>query len=163
MKIYSGIGSRETPSAILLDMMKIATHLEGIGWMLRSGGANGADTAFANGCANRMIYLPWKGYNGLQLGYQTKVGVSAEAIEIAKKFHPAWDKLTRGGQALHARNAYILLGEKLDSPSDLVICWTPGGKITGGTGQALRMAQAYNVPVINLYDKTIDDVVDFCK
>jgi hypothetical protein len=31
-----------------------------------------------------------------------------------------------------------------------VICYTQGGKLKGGTGQALKIAQKYRVPVFNL-------------
>lgn len=43
---YTGIGSRQTPPEILKMMTKIATQLESKGWVLRSGGAEGADEAF---------------------------------------------------------------------------------------------------------------------
>lgn len=44
----------------------------------------------------------------------------------------------------------------LDDPAAFVLCWTPDGSLdgtgsdTGGTGQALRIAAAYDVPVFNL-------------
>ena len=47
--IYAGIGSRATPESILADMTTIAGWLARTGWHLASGGADGADTAFAGG------------------------------------------------------------------------------------------------------------------
>ena len=47
--LYTGIGSRETPHHILTLMTEIANILDNIGYTLRSGGADGADTAFALG------------------------------------------------------------------------------------------------------------------
>ena len=63
--IYAGIGSRATPESILADMTKMATWLARTGWHLASGGAHGADTAFAGGApaGQRTLYLPWPGYN----------------------------------------------------------------------------------------------------
>lgn len=49
-----------------------------------------------------------------------------------------------------ARNAHQLLGNSLKSPSLFILCWTDGGRVTGGTGQALRMAPDLGIPVINL-------------
>lgn len=49
MKTYTGIGSRETPYEIQDLMKRIAFKLAENGWLLRSGGAEGADTAFENG------------------------------------------------------------------------------------------------------------------
>ena len=34
--------------------------------------------------------------------------------------------------------------------SKFVVCWTPGGQLKGGTAQALRIATALNIPIINL-------------
>lgn len=47
---YTGIGSRETPPEILAEMIKIGDALRAKGFILRSGGAPGADTAFETGC-----------------------------------------------------------------------------------------------------------------
>ena len=53
-------------------------------------------------------------------------------------------------------NAHIVLGVALDDPVHLLICWTIDGKVdgrsrrSGGTGQALRIAAAYDVAAINL-------------
>ena len=64
--IYAGIGARATPSSVLADMTVMAGWLARTGWHLATGGADGADTAFAE-CApagQRTIWLPWPGYNG---------------------------------------------------------------------------------------------------
>jgi hypothetical protein len=45
-----------------------------------------------------------------------------------------------------------MLGSDLKSPVNMVVCWTPRGEATGGTGQAIRMARHYGIPVYNLYD-----------
>ena len=64
---YAGIGARRTPPEVLADMTRIARWLHRTGWHLNSGGANGADQAFADGATPdaRTLYLPWPGYNGL--------------------------------------------------------------------------------------------------
>jgi predicted Rossmann fold nucleotide-binding protein DprA/Smf involved in DNA uptake len=49
MKYYAGIGSRETPKEICNKMTEIASLLEKQDFVLRSGGANGADSAFEKG------------------------------------------------------------------------------------------------------------------
>ena len=60
----------------------------------------------------------------------------------------------------HARNCYQVLGKDLQSPSNFVLCWTPGGAVTGGTGQALRIAIDRGIPVFNMgapeWDVTFD-------
>lgn len=152
MKIYSGIGSRETPANILLLMNQLAKELESMGFMVRSGGAYGADAAFTNNISNRCIYLPWDKYNGYKINdIDIMLGHSIYTEEIASKYHPAWHNCSQGARKLHARNVSIMFGWLLDNPSDFVICWTKDGKDSGGTGQAMRIAIDNNIPIFNLY------------
>ena len=64
--IHAGIGARATPGPVLADMKTMAGWLARTGWHLASGGAAGADTAFAveAPAGGRTLYLPWRGYNG---------------------------------------------------------------------------------------------------
>lgn len=49
-----------------------------------------------------------------------------------------------------ARNAMQIAGRDCKTPADVVICWTKDGKEVGGTSQAIRIARAKNIPVLNL-------------
>ena len=51
---------------------------------------------------------------------------------------------------MHARNVEIILGPGQVQPVQSLVCWTPGGKGTGGTAQGFRVARVYGVPVFNL-------------
>ena len=129
-------------------MIRAAQILREMGFVLRSGGADGADSWFEAGAgSDSEIYLPWPGYNGHPSGLSH---VCDRALEIARSHHPAWRRCSPAGRKLLGRNCYQILGPDLESPSEFVICWTPEGKITGGTGQALRVAQAHGIPIFNL-------------
>ncbi len=145
---YSGIGSRKTPDNILEMMKEIAKNLAKEGYILRSGGAEGADSAFEKGCdevgGKKEIYLPWKNFNG---NSSSLYNISKEAFELAKKFHPAWSYLKYGAKCLHSRNGYQILGLDLITPVALVVCYA---KEKGGTDQALRIATSKKIPVVNL-------------
>lgn len=153
-KYYAGIGSRQTPVDILKIMTFIAIHLEPKGYVLRSGGAPGADTAFSNGAVAKEVFVPWRGYEGFPIVYP----IPDAAYTISSKFHPQWNNLSPAVKTLMARNAMQVLGPQLNDPSEFVICWTPDGcenikqrtRFTGGTGQAISIADYYNVPVYNL-------------
>ena len=151
---YTGIGSRETPSGVLVTMQEIASELANRGYTLRSGGAKGADSAFEKGCisvnGSKQIYLPWNGFDG-HYGIDYIVANNPKAEEVAASFHPAWDKCSKGTKKMHTRNVYQLLGTTLGAPSSIVICWTPGGQVVGGTGQAIRMATFFGITIINLF------------
>jgi len=154
-KSYAGIGSRKTPENIMTLMQRVAARLENNGYRLNSGGAEGADQAFAKGCTNKVVYIPWLGFNDSIDGV---VACSYEALELASKYHPAWGKLSQGAKKLMARNMHQILGDDLKTPVDFVLCWTPDGAetstsySTGGTGQAIRLAIANSIPVFNLHN-----------
>ena len=162
---FAGIGSRQTPPEVLSLMEVIALRLTTVyGYTLRSGGANGADSVFAAGAKAKEIYLLWPGYNGLkQADGVVLVKPILEAYKIAQQFHPVWNRLSPGVQALHARNVHVLLGRDLSLPVDFVVAWTPGGEEVGGTGHALRVARHYNIPVFNLYsrDEALNAIKNF--
>ncbi len=157
---YTGIGSRSTPQNVIFQMEDLSKYLCGCGWVLRSGGAKGADQAFERGadaaCRRKEIFLP-------------SGEIPDQAYEIAAQHHPAWGGLPPYVKKLHARNVQQILGQNLELPSKFVICWTPDGaetkttKETGGTGQAIRVANTYNVPVYNLANEgRFDDVKEIC-
>lgn len=147
--IYTGIGSRETPENVLQDIFRLAAILAKHNFILRSGGAPGADSAFENGCdsvkGKKEIYLPWKGFNDNK---SPLYEVSDDALSLAEKFHPRWSACSYGAKKLHARNCYQVLGEDLKTPTSFIICWSKG---TGGTEQALRIAKEYKIPIINMF------------
>ena len=138
---FAGIGARKSPRDIKELMTKIASYFSAKDWVLRSGGAYGADTAFEVGCDLR---------NGKKEIFTVESDIPAQAFEIAKKFHPAWDKLNDYIRRLHGRNALIVLGQNLETPVKLLVCWTVDGGFTGGTGLGMHIAQAYNIPIFNL-------------
>jgi hypothetical protein len=155
-KIYTGVGSRQTPGFICELIEVIARRLGEMGWTVRSGGADGADSCFAQGAFNALtmpeIYLPWPAFN--KIGYARLERPQDEAYSIAKQHHPAWDRLSRGARMLHARNVHQVLGPDVTNPdpSRFLICWTPDAMGGGGTGQAIRIAKHYEVPVFDLAD-----------
>ncbi len=174
MKIYTGIGSRETPSFILEQMRGLATIMALNDWTLRSGFADGADNAFAKGAdqvdGKMEIYIPWKGFNNAPNHPAIIVPkFTKELMDIAKHFHPNWNACSEGAKKLHARNVPQVIGLDLNLGSDLVICWTPNGKGGGGTGQAIRIANHLGIPVFDWgkgnseIDKTMDYIFKIDK
>lgn len=143
-KVYTGIGSRKTPDKVLEIMTEVAQKLTEMHFILRSGGAEGADKAFAKGAHYREIWYPSE--------------ATKESMAIAAMYHPAWESLNMFAKRLHGRNAFQVLGAYLKDPSKFVICWTPDGAInhaersrsTGGTGTAISIASANGIPVYNL-------------
>jgi len=152
--ILTGIGSRETPFQILSEMQKIGFEIANRGGFIRSGHADGADYAFEKGAKKHcIVYLPWPGFNKKRalVGHPVVIKQSAELDSYVEKYHPAPRNLGKAGWNFMRRNATQVLGKKLNNPSKAIICWTKDGKDSGGTGQALRIAQDCNIPIINMY------------
>lgn len=160
---YTGIGSRSTPPEQLQRMRDLATMLARDGYELRSGAADGADTACEEGCdlagGAKSIWLPWPGFQNRWPNPAESTFLPApQAFEMAALLHPRWTMLTRGPRALHARNVHQVLGHPLDEPSEFALCWTADGaqaakdvsSKTGGTGTAIRLSSQRGVPVFNL-------------
>lgn len=160
---YAGIGSQSTPEPVLDLMTRLARRLCARGYVLRSGGAKGADTAFEAGSTvgASEIYLPWPRFRG----HASELCHPKDAaFELAQKFHPAWHRCSIAARKLHARNVYQVLGPDLDSPSVFVLCWTVDGQATGGTGQAMRIAKAYDIEIFNLFHAgTVDRLADVVR
>lgn len=174
MKYYAGIGSRETPQGILDAFYEIGRQATVLDWTLRSGRAPGADSFFEKGCiaANGAceIFVPWSGFpNGSDLRMRPAyvfdrldAGQQAAAKASVAKYHPAPDRLSPGAMKLMARNYCQMHGPKTDSPAtDLVVCYTKDGRASGGTGQAIRMAEDAGITVLNAhgYEDRPDDFV----
>lgn len=165
---YAGVGSRETPEDVLDVMEDIGDKLQARGWCLFSGACKGADQAFERGAFSGpfrarafrdryALFLPWPNYeqrNGAV--YEGLASPRPRAFAIAAEHHPGWDHISDGGRKMHARNVHIVLGRDCNTPVSFLVCWTPDGAIdkttrrTGGTGQAIRVANTYQVPVFNL-------------
>lgn len=169
MIIFTGIGSRKTPDEVLIIMGKLAQVFAKKGWILRSGHAPGADKAFEKGCdkagGSKEIYIPWKGFEGSTSDLYE--GFSHLAEEYAFQYHPNLYACTPGAVKLMIRNTCQILGKNCKTKSDLVVCYCEidkNGKWKGGTGQALRIAQAYKIPIFNLYYKEdLDKLKEFVR
>jgi hypothetical protein len=152
--IYAGIGSRQTPEDILEILFEIGKILGRKNYILRSGGADGADLAFELGCdevqGKKEIYLPWKKFNK---NTSELYSYNEECSTLAEQFHPAWHNCSHGAKLLHTRNICQVLGMNPISdprPTDFIVCWTMSDLNGGGTSQALRVAHKWNIPVFNI-------------
>ena len=151
--VYAGIGSRATPRAVLEAMTTMAAWLARRGWHVHSGGAAGADSAFAAGAppGSRTLFLPWPRYRGNAGPDCRTLGADRyrRCLAIAADLHPAWHRCSPAARKLHARNAGILAADT-NAPVDAVVCWTRDGLPSGGTGMGIRIAHEFGIPVLNL-------------
>lgn len=182
MFYYAGIGSRETPSTILGAFEQLGRELVSLGGILRSGRADGADTAFERGCVSvngpSEIFISWYGFpkTGSLVNRPAYVLDQLEHAQRQRAFasinvyHPAPDRLSPGARKLMARNYCQIYGPSISSTlTNLVICYTHDGQPSGGTGQALRMAADAGIAIINAHgyetrpDAFVQDVLNYVR
>lgn len=142
---YAGIGSRKTPENVLSLIVELASFLCSKNFILRSGGAIGADSAFEKGCD--AILSTRKEI------YKTK-SVTTEALALTKELlgNEHWNNCDEPASKLHARNIQLILGLDLKIPVKFIICWTDQIN-RGGTRTSMLIAEKHNIPVFNLYDQ----------
>ena len=165
------IGSRDLsksvnkPSADLF--YKVAYQFAINNFIMRSGVAIGADQIarqayvdaieknFTSPLMLHEFFAAQKHQDECELPYAKLAIVPSKEIQqrsfqIVKDIHPKWDELSYIAKALHGRNANQILGANLDSPVDLVVCWTRFGQKIGGTRTAIVLAEQMGIPVFNL-------------
>lgn len=164
---YAGIGSRDTPYETLQIMTESASLLESYGYILRSGGATGADTAFEIGVTDKCklnIFLPYPGFNGHTVSdSHIYIDDDSEFYRDAYEsliLHPRGFNMSLSTRNMMIRNYFQAHGiNKI--LSSFIICWTPGAANgysiptsynDGGTAQCIRIAAKNNIPVYNLKD-----------
>lgn len=165
MKYITIIGSRQTPADVLEKMRSIAKYCASLGVVVRSGKAGGADAAAIYGCmdakkagklnAKPEMYIPWAGFGSSDMSreWDSIQGDNPEAVKIAMDVHPAWERCSQGAKKLHTRNVCQILGEDLQTKSDLVVYWCKEsmfGEPTGGTATAVNLAKRSGIATVNM-------------
>ena len=139
-------------------MRILAMDLAENGFLLRSGGADGADTAFETGVdqsdakGRKEIFLPWRRFNENKSPlYPPPPAAFHEAYQTRKTI----SYMPRKIRLLMARNCQQVLGAECKpepgNHSRFVICWTKRGEYVGGTSMAMEVADRYHIPIFNLY------------
>lgn len=117
--------------------------------------------------SHRDIFIPKNGFRGRT---SKEPGVSAtkendpKTREMTNQYHPYAHKLGSYVASMMDRNANQVLGYHVDTPTSGIICHTPDGadgvKVnignkTGGTGQAIRIANGYDIAVSNIGQQAV--------
>ena len=154
---YVGAGMSTTPPDIAEMMEGAAETFAAEGLFLRTGPGQVACEAFMRGArdpSKYAVYIPALTFGNLSTRdpgiYGPFEGNFDSAINYARKFHPAWHGMVGSVQWLMASASYQVLGPNLDDPAKFVLCWTPDGIGGDTTGQVLRLARAFDIPIFDL-------------
>lgn len=146
------IGSRRLTEEELNFCESVGRRLVELGFYIGTGNAIGADQAYARGGnsinpSRVVLYLPWETYeqDAIVLGNRIRRPPHESWMEdAAKELHPAWDRVTRGGRALHTRNIAIVHG------APLCFAWPKPGGRTQGSRMGMQYAEKQNIPLLEL-------------
>lgn len=142
VKFYAGIGSRTITSAVHRELLSsVAALLEEKGYILRSGGAVGADNAFESG-----VFQP-----PMKEIYRPEIS-TPEADLIAATIHPNWMRCTGEAVKCHGRNVMIILGRQLTTPVDFTL-FASKDETKGSTRTGIVLSRNKTIPNFNLITK----------
>lgn len=169
MRYWTGVGSRSiTKEEQELAVYVAETITRRFGMVLRSGAAEGADTAFQKGVCNVnpkycQIWTPWNNFRPKEqhTGFPscsyttptTEMFEKAREAFISTGIIPWFDRMKQGAQKLHGRNFYQVrggYGEPLSKVCIYIADEDDNGEVSGGTRSAVLLARHYKIPTYNL-------------
>lgn len=165
-KPYTIVANNEMPSEIAAKFEEIAKRLEQREYTVRVGGMEGIDDRIEKAIKKIEVHLPWREFNGKQSKFTYN---SERAFAVAKMFHPTFDSMKKGIQAFLAKNARLILGDKVNSPALFLLCWTEDGAEsirertakTGFSGHPIAIASALGIPIFNLAKSDAEQRLNF--
>lgn len=169
MRFWTGVGSRSiTQEEQELAVYVAETITRHFGMVLRSGAAEGADTAFQKGVCNVdpkycQIWTPWNSFRPKEqhVGFPScsYITPTTEMFEKSRKAFidtgiiPWFDNMKQGAQKLHGRNFYQVAGKHGEPLSRICIYIADedaNGEVKGGTRSAVLVSRHYDIPTYNL-------------
>lgn len=155
---YAGVGQRKNlPDGVFDAMKDVSKRLRNMGWVLRSGGAEGSDTAFQIGAGkDSIVYTSTKQEKEkLKHAYGFVMGLDemtdaqvSEARASVMRLHPKHGKgLDEYATGKMARNYWQVVGTDGTMDSAFVACYADQN--SRGTWQTIRLAKERGIPVFN--------------
>lgn len=153
---YAITAGKETPPDVIEKLCRMARDFSVKGLTVRIGADGPVENAIDDAVViKKELILPWKDFNNKNSKFTF---TNERAMVIAKQFHPTFDNMKKGIQLILAKNARLILGNKMDSPARFFLTWTEDGidnikhktAKTGFTGHPIAIASAAGVPIFNL-------------
>lgn len=170
--------SSKSPEEIIDLAIRFGKMMVDLGIGVSSGDAVRMDRAFYAGARQSRrfyevpsrIYLAWNGVGLFDKSYHdpSKYMYDAQrspnwdiAQSHAKEARGSFDKLGKGGIALHTRNTFQVLGESLVEPAILTMLYAVPTKwgVAGGTNTAFKISLKAKIPTFNLFYDDVKEAV----
>ena len=110
-------------------------------------------------------YTPWKNFNNIESKHSYNTETSKH---VAASNFQGWDKVPDAVKAMLARNVRMVFGDKNRSVTLCLITWSPDGasraaevtKETGRSGNIIKLASTYGIPVINMAKPNAEAILE---
>lgn len=155
-------GNKDAPPEILTKVKELVAFLNDHGFTVRTGCDGPVELAADEAATQkRERILPWRDFEEKE----SKLTWNSERAHcIAKMYHPTYDTMKKGVQHILAKNARLILGDKMVSPARFLLIWTEDGiehvrnktAKTGLVGHTIAIASASGVPIYNLGNPTAE-------
>lgn len=162
-------GADRIPDQDAMTIDLFVKKIEAKGITVRCGAASETDKVVAKSARYPEYHLPFKMFDDIEVkGYGSTFNTD-ECFEFAKRyFEGDFETANKFHRANHAKNARLLFGKSLRSPTQLVIVWSEDGaelasdtnSRSGATGHIIRMASAAGIPVINIKSQNAEARLD---
>ena len=169
-KPYAIACNRDIDDVNLNKLKEIAEKLSNYGFTLRSFGSDVPGNTVEKELIRVEYFLPFKKFNnrtGSKLAKPTD-----GSFEIAKRYHPAYEKLKESVRQILASNVHMILGENLKDPILFLLVYSPDGVEkgkdttirTGSVSFVIKVTDSINVPVINIKNSnTLDRLNQYLR
>lgn len=157
MRFVACIGPRQLPPDALALCRALGRAVTEQGWTVVTGGAPGADQAFATGAdpSRLILVVPWARFEAARLdplvvrgAQRVVVSLDAPASQAALALHPVGDRLRPGTRLVIARDGWLVA-----PPVRWCLAWP--GPAGGGTAFTMSLARDAGLPVSDLRDAAV--------
>lgn len=152
---YAVAGNKDMPQEIVDRLVEVTKQLDAQGYTVRIGGTDPFEDAIEKVVKNIEVHLPFRGFNNKESKFSY---VSDRAKAVASMFHPTFESMSKGVQTFLAKNARLILGDRMNQPALFLLVWTEDGADnikkrtakTGFAGHPIAIASSLPIPIFNL-------------
>lgn len=153
---YAVAANPDIPEHISQQIVEFAKRLDQMGYTARLGGSDkGIDQMVEDVVAKKELILPWRNFAGKDSKFTF---TTDRAKAVAKAFHTVYETMSDVVKLFLARNARMVMGDKMVSPALFILCWSEDGvetqrektSRTGNIGHLVSIASGAGIQVFNM-------------
>lgn len=172
-----GYSTLDPDSELGLYLKSLITKLGYLGFTLRTSGSSGIESIAVQAYLDLMqqgvlspsrlkICRPYVKYTNCVPYKQCYVTVSKAnyelCSELVKPVTPYWRGIGNQSKYMHSKNAFVMFGEQLNTPSTLLIVYDEpdvNGIVKGFSSSAIGLAKNHKIPIFNFASADVTQTI----